>query len=44
MTEDIRAEAAKYYDNRWGGYAGEPYGAGPELIIEFVDAPPTTRS
>jgi len=20
---------------RWGGYAGEPYGEGPELIIEF---------
>ena len=21
--------------NRWGGYAGEPYGPGPELVIEF---------
>jgi len=21
--------------NRWGGYAGEPYGEGPELVIEF---------
>ena len=21
--------------NRWGGYAGERYGEGPELIIEF---------
>jgi hypothetical protein len=21
--------------NRWGGYAGEPYGEGPELIVEF---------
>ena len=23
--------------NLWGGYAGEPYGAGPELVIEFKD-------
>ena len=22
--------------NRWGGYAGEPYGEGPELVIEFA--------
>jgi SAM-dependent methyltransferase len=22
--------------NRWGGYAGEPYGKGPELIVEFA--------
>jgi SAM-dependent methyltransferase len=22
--------------NRWGGYAGEPYGEGPELIVEFA--------
>ena len=22
--------------NRWGGYAGEPYGQGPELIIQFT--------
>ncbi|HSB89569.1 MAG TPA: class I SAM-dependent methyltransferase [Anaerolineales bacterium] len=22
--------------NRWGGYAGEPYGEGPELIVEFT--------
>ena len=22
--------------NRWGGYAGEPYGAGPELVLEFA--------
>jgi len=21
--------------NRWGGYAGEPYGVGPELVVEF---------
>ncbi|MBI1922639.1 class I SAM-dependent methyltransferase [Candidatus Poribacteria bacterium] len=21
--------------NRWGGYAGEPYGQGPELVVEF---------
>jgi SAM-dependent methyltransferase len=21
---------------RWGGYAGEPYGAGPELVIQFA--------
>ncbi len=21
--------------NRWGGYAGEPYGQGPELVIQF---------
>lgn len=27
---------------RWGGYASEPYGAGPELVIEFADTPPTT--
>lgn len=24
--------------NRWGGYAGEPYGQGPELVIEFARA------
>jgi hypothetical protein len=23
---------------RWGGYAGETYGAGPELILAFTDA------
>jgi hypothetical protein len=22
--------------NTWGGYAGEPYGEGPELIVEFA--------
>jgi hypothetical protein len=22
--------------NKWGGYAGEPYGEGPELIVEFA--------
>lgn len=22
---------------RWGGYSGEPYGEGPELIIQFMD-------
>jgi hypothetical protein len=22
--------------NKWGGYAGEPYGEGPELIVEFT--------
>jgi len=22
--------------NRWGGYAGEPYGKGPELVLEFA--------
>jgi hypothetical protein len=21
---------------RWGGYAGEPYGSGPELVIQFA--------
>jgi hypothetical protein len=21
--------------NRWGGYSGEPYGVGPELVIQF---------
>ena len=21
--------------NRWGGYSGEPYGEGPELVVEF---------
>ncbi len=21
---------------RWGGYAGEAYGAGPELVVEFA--------
>lgn len=27
--------------DRWGGYAGEPYGEGPELVAEFVaDAEP----
>jgi len=29
---------------RWGGYTGEPYGEGPELVIEFAETPPTTRS
>jgi SAM-dependent methyltransferase len=24
--------------NRWGGYAGEPYGEGPELVVEFSQA------
>lgn len=23
---------------RWGGYAGEPYGTGPELVVAFTDA------
>ena len=23
---------------QWGGYAGEPYGSGPELIVAFADA------
>jgi SAM-dependent methyltransferase len=22
---------------RWGGYAGEPYGEGPELVVEFAE-------
>lgn len=22
--------------NKWGGYAGEPYGEGPELVVEFI--------
>ena len=22
--------------NRWGGYAGEPYGKGPELVVQFA--------
>ena len=22
---------------RWGGYAGEPYGEGPELVVQFAD-------
>jgi hypothetical protein len=22
--------------NRWGGYGGEAYGAGPELVVQFV--------
>ena len=22
--------------NQWGGYAGEPYGEGPELVVEFT--------
>ena len=21
---------------RWGGYAGEPYGEGPELVVQFA--------
>lgn len=25
---------------RWGGYAGEKYGAGPELVIQFTEIPP----
>ncbi len=24
--------------DRWGGYAGEPYGEGPELIVQFDDS------
>lgn len=24
--------------NRWGGYAGEPYGQGPELVIQFTES------
>ena len=24
---------------RWGGYAGEPYGQGPELVIQFRHSP-----
>ena len=23
---------------RWGGYEGEPYGEGPELVVEFTVA------
>jgi hypothetical protein len=23
--------------NRWGGYAGEAYGQGPELVIQFCE-------
>jgi hypothetical protein len=26
--------------NRWGGYAGEKYGEGPELVIQFTETPP----
>ncbi len=22
--------------DRWGGYAGEPYGKGPELVVQFT--------
>jgi len=25
---------------RWGGYAGEAFGEGPELIIQFADGDP----
>jgi hypothetical protein len=24
--------------NQWGGYAGEPYGEAPELIVEFAES------
>lgn len=23
--------------SRWGGYKGEPYGEGPELVIQFAE-------
>lgn len=40
MRTDIRENAARYYDlspeNRGAGMQGEPYGEGPELIIEFA--------
>jgi len=29
--------------DRWGGYAGERYGEGPELVVQFADRNLTTR-
>lgn len=36
--ELLRLIADQGFDlvNTWGGYAGEPYGEGPELIVEFA--------
>lgn len=28
--------------NRWGGYSGEPYGEGPELVVQFKETPNRT--
>jgi len=36
LEELIAAHGFKIV-NRWGGYAGEPYGEGPELLIQFCD-------
>ncbi len=36
--EDLESVVTKHgfeVQNRWGGYDGEPYGAGPELVVEF---------
>jgi SAM-dependent methyltransferase len=33
---DLIADQGFHVVNRWGGYAGEPYGEGPELIVEFA--------
>jgi SAM-dependent methyltransferase len=37
LTSRIRSEGFDV-TGTWGGYAGEPYGEGPELVVEF--APP----
>jgi SAM-dependent methyltransferase len=37
FTQLVEAHGFDILD-RWGGYAGEPYGDGPELVLQFVDA------
>src|SRR5207244_343241 len=32
---DPRARRMYHIVQRWGGYAGEPYGEGPELVVQF---------
>ena len=34
LLERIRSEGFRVFE-RWGGYGGEAYGAGPELVVEF---------
>ena len=36
--EQIIADHGFRVVNRWGGYAGEVYGEGPELVLQFTDA------
>ena len=37
--KDPRVAVARFYIvERWGGYAGETYGVGPELVIQAKPA------